>query len=165
MPKPETKPVTPSAERSFPVPPPLSEHICRTIYATNLAIQRVHKVVLDTLGITYLQYLVLNLLWDHDNQSVSELSGQLELEPSTLTPLLKRLEAAGHLVRERNPEDERQVLISLTDQGRALRFEAGCVGTNLAEKSGMSADELRALNARIRDLHDRLVNADPEGKE
>lgn len=76
-----------------PRPPPLSEHICRTIYAANLVIQRVHKVVLDELGITYLQYLVLNLLWGRDNQSVSELSGQLELElelePSTLTPLLK----------------------------------------------------------------------------
>ncbi|WP_213269197.1 MarR family winged helix-turn-helix transcriptional regulator [Hyphomonas sp.] len=63
-----------------PRPPPLSEHICRTIYAANLVIQRVHKVVLDELGITYLQYLVLNLLWGRDNQSVSELSGQLELE-------------------------------------------------------------------------------------
>jgi hypothetical protein len=71
------------------LPPPLSEHICRTIYAANLAIQRVRKVVLDELGITYLQYLVLNLLCGRDNQSVSELSGQLELEPSTLTPLLK----------------------------------------------------------------------------
>ena len=140
-----------------PLPLPLSEHICRTIYATNLAIQRVHKVVLDELGITYPQYLVLNLLWDRDNQSVSELSGQLELEPSTLTPLLKRLEAAGHLTRVRNPEDERQVLISLTEKGRALQLEAGCVGANLMEKSGMSADELRVLNAGVRVLHDRLT--------
>lgn len=146
-----------------PLPPPLSEHICRTIYATNLAIQRVHKVVLDELGITYLQYLVLNLLWDRDNQSVSELSGQLELEPSTLTPLLKRLEAAGHLTRVRNPQDERQVLISLTDQGRAMQLQAGCVGTNLVEKAGMSVDELRALNASIRALHDKLTTADTEG--
>lgn len=146
-----------------PLPPPLSEHICRTIYATNLAIQRVHKVVLDELGITYLQYLVLNLLWDRDNQSVSELSGQLELEPSTLTPLLKRLEAAGHLTRLRNPQDERQVLISLTDQGRALRLQAGCVGTNLVEKAGMSVDDLRQLNASIRVLHDKLTDPGAEG--
>lgn len=145
-----------------PLPPPLSEHICRTIYATNLAIQRVHKVVLDGLGITYPQYLVLNLLWDRDNQSVTELSGQLELEPSTLTPLLKRLEAAGHLTRVRNPQDERQVLIGLTDQGRALRLEAGCVGANLMEKAGMSADDLRDLNARIRALHDNLTAPETE---
>ena len=147
-----------------PLPPPLSEHICRTIYATNLAIQRVHKVVLDELGITYLQYLVLNLLWDRDNQSVTELSSQLELEPSTLTPLLKRLEAAGHLTRVRNPQDERQVLIGLTHQGRALQFQAGCVGTNLMEKSGMSAGELRDLNARIRALHDNLTTPDAAGE-
>ena len=139
------------------LPPPLSAHVCRTIYATNLAIQRVHKVVLDELGITYLQYLVFNLLWDRDNQSVSELSGQLELEASTLTPLLKRLETAGYLSRVRNPHDERQVLIGLTDKGRELRYRAGCVSTNLAERSGMSADELNALNAAVRTLHDRLT--------
>lgn len=117
-----------------------------------------HKVVLDELGITYLQYLMLNLLWDRDNQSVSELSGQLELEPSTLTPLLKRLEAAGYLRRVRNPQDERQVLIGLTDKGRGLRNLAGCVGANLAARSGMTADQLQSLNAAIRDLHDRLVS-------
>lgn len=144
------------------LPPPLSAHVCRTIYATNLAIQRVHKVVLDELGITYLQYLVFNLLWDRDNQSVSELSGQLELEASTLTPLLKRLEVAGYLSRVRNPQDERQVLIGLTDKGRELRNVAGCVATNLAERSGMSADELNALNAAVRVLHDRLVGGAPD---
>jgi DNA-binding MarR family transcriptional regulator len=149
MPRPDPAPV---------LPPPLDAHICRTIYATNLAIQRVHKVVLDGLGITYLQYLVFNLLWDRDNQSVSELSGQLELEASTLTPLLKRLETAGYLRRERNPEDERQVLIGLTDKGRDLRNLAGCVGTNLAARSGMTAGELQELNESIRGLHDRLVS-------
>ncbi len=152
MPEPDAAPV---------VPPPLSAHICRTIYATNLAIQRVHKVVLDALGITYLQYLVFNLLWDRDNQSVSELAGQLELEASTLTPLLKRLEVAGYLSRVRNPGDERQVLIGLTDKGRELRTVAGCVSTNLAERSGMSAHELEALNVAVRGLHDRLVGAAP----
>jgi MarR family transcriptional regulator, organic hydroperoxide resistance regulator len=151
MPKPDPAPV---------FPPPLDAHICRTIYATNLAIQRVHKVVLDELGITYLQYLVFNLLWDRDNQSVSELSGRLELEASTLTPLLKRLETAGYLNRVRNPDDERQVLIGLTDKGRNLRNLAGCVGTNLAARSGMTARELQELNESIRGLHDRLVNSD-----
>lgn len=144
------------------LPPPLSAHVCRTIYATNLAIQRVHKVVLDELGITYLQYLVFNLLWDRDIQSVSELAGQLELEASTLTPLLKRLEVAGYLSRVRNPGDERQVLIGLTDKGRELRNRAGCVATNLAERSGMSAHELEALNVAVRELHDRLVKAAPD---
>ncbi|PKP80947.1 MAG: MarR family transcriptional regulator [Alphaproteobacteria bacterium HGW-Alphaproteobacteria-18] len=138
-------------------PPPLSEHLCLWIYGTNLEIQRIHKVVLDGLGITYPQYLVLNLLWERDHQPVGELATQLRLEASTVTPLLKRLEAGGYLNRVRNPADERQVLIGLTDKGRELRHRAGCVSTNLAERAGMSADELQELNARIRDLHDRLV--------
>lgn len=140
-------------------PPPLKDHICRTIYATNLAIQRIHKVALDELGITYPQYLVFNLLWERDTQSVSELADQLELEASTLTPLLKRLEAGGYVVRVRNPGDERQVLISLSEKGRDLRDRAGCVSVNLAEKAGMSMRELQHLNASIRDLHDRLVGS------
>lgn len=138
-------------------PPPLSEHLCLWIYGTNLAIQRIHKVVLDELGITYPQYLVLNLLWQRDHQPVGELASQLRLEASTVTPLLKRLEAGGYLTRVRNPEDERQVLIGLTDKGRELRGSAGCVSANLARRSGMSASELHELNARIRELHDRLV--------
>ena len=141
----------PDAKTQPAFPPPLSEHVCRTIYAANLAIQRIHKVLLDELGITYLQY------WDCENQSVSELAGQLELEASTLTPLLKRLEAGGYVSRVRNPEDERQVMIGLTDKGRELRGSAGCVSANLARRSGMSASELHALNAKIRELHDRLV--------
>ena len=98
-------------------PPPLSEHLCLWIYGTNLAIQRIHKTVLDELGITYPQYLVLNLLWERDNQPVGELASQLRLEASTVTPLVKRLEAAGYVSRVRNPQDERQVLIGLLDKG------------------------------------------------
>lgn len=139
------------------LPPPLKDHICHTIYSTNLVIQRIHKVVLDGLGITYPQYLVLNLLWDRDSRSVTELADQLELEPSTLTPLLKRLEAAGFVDRVRNPDDERQVLVTLSDKGRDLRNIAGCVGANLMEKSGMTASALQDLNAAIRALHDRLA--------
>lgn len=146
------------------LPPPLKDHICHTIYSTNLIIQRIHKVVLDGLGITYPQYLALNLLWDRDSQSVTELADQLELEPSTLTPLLKRLETAGFVDRLRNPQDERQVLITLSDKGRELRNLAGCVGANLMEKSGMSGEALQELNAAIRALHDRLVATGNNGE-
>ena len=145
-------------------PPPLSEHLCLWIYGTNLEIQRIHKVVLDELGITYPQYLVLNLLWERDNQPVGELAAQLRLEASTVTPLVKRLEAGGYLTRVRNPADERQVLIGLTDKGSALRSLAGRVSANLAERAGMSEDELRQLNDSIRKLHTRLVGTPPEGE-
>ncbi|MEX1250233.1 MAG: MarR family transcriptional regulator [Hyphomonas sp.] len=98
------------------------------------------------------------LLWDRNKQSVSALSGQLELEASTLTQLLKRPETDGYLRRARNPGDERQVLIGLTDKGRELRSLAGGVSTNLAALSGMTAGQLQALNEAIRGLHDRLVS-------
>ena len=152
----------PEAKDRAGFPPPLKDHICRTIYSLNLTIQRTHKAMLDDLGITYPQYLVLNLLWEKDNQSVSQLATQLELEASTLTPLLKRLETADYVRRLRDREDERKVLITLTEKGRDLRGLAGCVGENLMEKSGMSADELQTLNARLLELHDHLTGASGE---
>ena len=139
-------------------PPPLSEHVCHTIYAANLAIQRAYKPALDSLGLTYPQYLVMNLLWKLDGQTVSMLADQLDLEASTLTPLLKRLAAAGFVKRTRNPKDERQVLIGLTSQGRKLRDRAGCVTETMLEKSGMPMADLQDLNERIRGLLKRLTD-------
>ena len=139
------------------LPPPLDQHVCHSIYAANLAVQRAYKPVLDELGITYPQYLVLNLLWERDGQTVSHLAGQLDLEPCTLTPLLNRLETSGLVERARNPKDERQVLISLTKQGAQLRNRAGCVSETMIAKSGMTMDELMEINGQIRDLLNRLT--------
>ena len=139
------------------LPPPLYQHVCHEIYSANLAIQRTYKPILDGLGITYPQYLVLNILWVEDGQTVSHLADQLDLEASTLTPLLKRLEASGLVNRRRNPDDERQVFITLTKEGKALRNRAGCVSETLIEKSGMPMEELLDLNERIGDLLDRLT--------
>ena len=95
----------------------LDEHLCYSIYSASLAIGRAYKPLLDALGITYPQYLVLNVLWERDPQSVGAIAERLMLESSTITPLLKRLEGAGLVGRTRNPSDERQVLIELTRQG------------------------------------------------
>src|SRR5690606_39076894 len=102
-------------------PAPLDDQLCYAIYSAGMAIQRVYKPLLDQLGLTYPQYLVLNVLWRRDEQTVGVIAQQLALESSTLTPLLKRLEAAGLVRRTRNPQNERQVVIGLTDQGRAMR--------------------------------------------
>src|SRR5215213_3658603 len=99
----------------------LDDFLCFAIYSTNLAVNRLNKPVLDQLGLTYLQYIAIVALYEHDDQTVSGLGERLFLDSSTLTPLLKRLEAMGHLTRQRNPEDERQVRISLTPQGRSVR--------------------------------------------
>ena len=85
----------------------LDDFLCFAIYSTNLAVNRLNKPVLDELGLTYLQYIVLVALYEQDDQTVSGLGDKMFLDSSTLTPLLKRLEAMGHITRQRNPEDER----------------------------------------------------------
>lgn len=135
---------------------PLEDQLCYSIYSAGMAIQRLYKPLLDELGLTYPQYLVLSVLWREDEQTVSALASSLALESSTLTPLLKRLETAGLITRRRNPSNERQVLVSLTAKGAALRERGGCLGAALGESSGRTADELAELNAQIRSLRDRI---------
>jgi MarR family transcriptional regulator, organic hydroperoxide resistance regulator len=137
-------------------PPPLDDQLCYAIYSAGIAIQRTYKPLLDALGLTYPQYLVLNLLWAEDAQPVGRLADQLALESSTLTPLLKRLEAAGMVRRARNPDNERQVIITLTPAGRAAHQKAGCLGAALLEASGHALDDLNDLNRRVRGLRNDI---------
>jgi MarR family transcriptional regulator, organic hydroperoxide resistance regulator len=139
-----------------PGPVPLDDQLCYAVYSAGMAIQRLYKPLLDRLGLTYPQYLVLNVLWAEDGQTVGGIAEQLALESSTLTPLLKRLEAAGLVGRSRNPANERQVLVSLTDKGRGMRPDAGCLGNALLTGSGQTAAELNALNQSMRQLRDAL---------
>src|SRR5688572_22363712 len=92
---------------------PLEGQLCFSIYSATLAINRLYKPMLDRLGITYPQYLVLSVLWEEDGQTIGAIAERLALEPSTITPLVKRLEAAGLVGRLRNPADERQVQVRL----------------------------------------------------
>ena len=135
---------------------PLDDQLCYAIYSTGIAIQRAYKPLLDTLGLTYPQYLVLNVLWREDRQTVGGIAEQLALESSTLTPLLKRLEAGGLVVRTRNPENERQVIVALTDAGRALRSRVGCLGETLLAASGQAPAELGQLNREVKRLRDAI---------
>lgn len=137
-------------------PPPLEDQLCYAVYSAGIAIQRAYKPLLDALGLTYPQYLVLNVLWREDGQTVGALADHLALEPSTVTPLLKRLEAARLVRRTRNPDDERQVLVALTDGGRALEERAGCLGEALLEASGQSPAALGDLNRKVRGLRDAI---------
>ena len=137
-------------------PPPLEDQLCYTVYSAGIAIQRLYKPLLDQLGLTYPQYLVLNVLWKQDEQTVGSIATQLALESSTLTPLLKRLEAAGLVSRTRNPSNERQVVIALTERGRALQPDSGCLGQALLAASGQTPAALGALNQQLVDLRDML---------
>jgi DNA-binding MarR family transcriptional regulator len=137
-------------------PVPLDDQLCYAIYSAGIAVQRAYKPLLDELGLTYPQYLVLNILWREDGQAVGRIADQLALESSTLTPLFKRLEAGGLVSRTRNPSNERQVVVELTEAGRALRSRAGCLGDTLLEASGQSPAALGDLNTDIKTLRDAV---------
>lgn len=140
-------------------PVPMEDQLCFTVYSTSMAIQRAYKPLLDALGVTYPQYLVMNVLWREDGGTVGDIAEELALEPSTMTPLLKRLETAGLVQRARNPRNERQVLITLTKTGAALRERAGCLGEALLNASGRTGPELGALNDQLKALRDAVYES------
>src|ERR1700732_2812525 len=113
----------------------LGNQICFAIYSTALAFNRVYKPLLDRIGLTYPQYLVMLVLWERDGLPVKDIGERLHLDSGTLTPLLKRLEVAGLIKRSRSTEDERQVLIALTLQGQALREKARVVPQSILAAS------------------------------
>ncbi len=135
-------------------PLPLDRQLGFGLYSAFLAVSRVYKPWLDKLGLTYPQYLVLCVLWEDDDQTIGGIAARLDLEPSTITPLMKRLESAGHVVRQRNPADERQVRVRLTHQGRALRAQTRTLGEALYAKAGMTVEEVADLNTRVKALRD-----------
>ena len=134
----------------------LSSHICFATYATAHAFNRVYKPLLDPLGLTYPQYLVLLVLWEKDSLTVKEVGQPLSLDSGTLTPLLKRLESAGIVRRTRDPHDERQVRVSLTKQGHDLKMPAMKLWKELLCATGLAADDLRALKDQLDRLRRNL---------
>ncbi|MBB4605997.1 DNA-binding MarR family transcriptional regulator [Xanthomonas arboricola] len=134
----------------------LDNQLCFALYSANLAMHKLYRGLLKTLDLTYPQYLVLLVLWETDGRSVSEIGERLYLDSATLTPLLKRLQAAGLVTRTRAASDERQVIIALTDAGRALRAKAGAVPEQVLCASACSLDELRQLKQQLETLRSNL---------
>lgn len=130
----------------------LDHQLCFALYSSSLVMTKLYKPVLSALGLTYPQYLVLLVLWETDNLSVSDLGTRLFLDSGTLTPLLKRLEVAGWLTRLRAVDDERRVIVSLTAAGRALRRKAQHVPSEVACAAGCELDELADLTRRLQRL-------------
>ncbi len=145
------------ADPADPANRKLSEFLCFAVYSANLAFGKAYKPILDELGLTYTQYLAIIALWEQDNQTVSGLGEKLFLESNTLTPILKKLEAMAYLRRQRDPADERQVLVSLTDAGRRLR-EKG-LGMNLVKASGLSAEEFPKIQSAVVTLRNNLIKS------
>jgi DNA-binding MarR family transcriptional regulator len=138
----------------------LDDFLCFAIYSTNLAVNRLNKQALDRLGLTYLQYIVLVALYEKDDQIVSALGDKLFLDSSTLTPLLKRLEAMGHLTRQRDPDDERQVRVRLTPQGRKVREKALDFRSELVAAMGLDAADFQHLREKLVKLRTNLSDAE-----
>jgi DNA-binding MarR family transcriptional regulator len=143
-----------SASRRVPV---LQEQLCFALYSASLAMTKVYRPLLQELGITYLQYLALMVLWEQDELTVSQIGEQLLLDSATLTPLLKRMEAAHLVTRNRSRADERQVLIGLTEEGAAMKEHARRIMTTVVDATGCSNGELVQLKDELVALRDRLV--------
>jgi DNA-binding MarR family transcriptional regulator len=134
----------------------LDDFMCFALYTANHAMNRVYKPMLDALDLTYPQYLVMVTLWKEDRQTVGGIGEKLHLESSTLTPLLKRLEATGYIKRQRGKEDERVVIIGLTEEGRELRKRAASIPGCILDASGREFAELKRLAADVITLRDTL---------
>ncbi|WKG03911.1 MarR family winged helix-turn-helix transcriptional regulator [Mycolicibacterium sp. HK-90] len=134
--------------------PQLSDFLCFAIYSANLAYGKAYKQILDRHGITYTQYIAIVALSEQDHQTVGGLGEKLFLESNTLTPILKKLETLGFVTRRRDPGDERQVIVSLTDAGRELREEA--LETELVAATGLSMEELTTMQRGVSTLRDNL---------
>lgn len=134
----------------------LEDQLCFAVYSAAHAFTRFYKPLLDELGITYPQYLVLLVLWESDGLPVSRIGERLGLDSGTLTPLLKRMEAAGLVRRQRSAEDERQVLVSLTDAGQAQRQVAEGFPLRVLNASQCTAEEIGALHHALIALRQSL---------
>ena len=134
----------------------LENQLCFAVYSTAHAFNRVYKPLLARLGLTYPQYLVMLALWERDGVPVKDIGERLFLDSGTLTPLLKRLEAAHLIRRTRSREDERQVLVALTSQGQSLKEKARGVPPAILAASGCSIGELAALKKNLVALRDQL---------
>ena len=146
---------------ALPTSPPddllsLDRQLCFALYSASLAMTKLYKPLLAPLGLTYPQYLVMMVLWEHTDLTVNDLGRRLQLDSGTLTPLLKRLEAAGLVQRQRDQEDERRVRITLTASGRSLKDQAQSIPQAVGCQMDMTNQELVSLRTTLSELRDRL---------
>jgi DNA-binding MarR family transcriptional regulator len=135
----------------------LDHQLCFALYSASLAMSKLYKPLLDELGLTYPQYLAMLVLWESDGQTVSALGERLGLDSGTLTPLLKRLETAGLLSRQRDVLDERRVLVGLTPAGKKLKKPAARIPLCLLQSVACDLSEIAQLTQSIRLLKAQLV--------
>ncbi|MDV3353411.1 MarR family transcriptional regulator [Leptothoe sp. LEGE 181152] len=135
------------------------DFLCFALYAANHAMNRAYKPLLDKIGLTYPQYIVMVVLWEKDGQAVRELGERLFLASNTLTPLLKRLEKMGYVTRQRDPKDERKVLIYLTQVGKTLKQDVLEIPGCIINATGLTSSNLEALQEQLSLLRKNLETA------
>src|ERR1700761_7344006 len=134
----------------------VDEMVCFSLYAATRATAQAYRSLLEPWNLTYPQYLVLVLLWDSDNRAVRDLGECLQLDSGTLSPLLRRMEQAGFLDRARSAQDERIVVVSLTERGRALKNDLAHIPSCMAESFGVSLGQANELSGTLRRLTARM---------
>jgi DNA-binding MarR family transcriptional regulator len=140
---------TPSSLPGIENPLALEQQVCFALAIASRSVIAVYRPLLEPMGLTHPQYLVMLALWEHEPLRVNELSRLLQLDPGTLSPLLKRLEASGYVRRERDPQDERALAVVLTEKGRALREDALAIPPAIVERLGLPLEELLELHKRL----------------
>lgn len=139
-----------------PAAPPLEDQLCFDLYAASRAVTAAYRPVLAELGLTYPQYLVLIVLWERDTCTVRDIADSLRLDHGTLTPLLRRMERGGFVARHRHHDDERFVVVSLTEKGSALRSHASPIHCQMKDTLALSEEEFAALQLTLRTLTSRV---------
>ena len=134
----------------------LDDHLCFALYSASMAVTRLYKPMLDAMGLTYPQYLALKALDEAEVLTIGGLAQRLALEPSTITPLVKRLEVAGLVSRRRNQADEREVQVSLTPEGQAILTRTTCLAEAMLSRSGMTPADLGQFTGTVRAFSEQL---------
>lgn len=153
----KTQPAAPNAQPPQTASLKLDDQLCFALYSTSLALNKVYRKLLAGLGLTYPQYLAMMVLWERDQITVSEIGERLYLDSATLTPLLKRLEGAGLISRTRARDDERQVVIALTEAGRALQEPARTVPMGIFGAAGCAPEQIGSMKSQLESLRTNLM--------
>ncbi|MBB3288009.1 MULTISPECIES: MarR family transcriptional regulator [Rhizobium] len=135
----------------------LESQLCFAVYSAAHAFNRAYKPILDRVGLTYPQYLVMLVLWEKGRLSVKTIGEKLDLDSGTLSPLLKRLEQAGLISRARDPKDERQVIISLTEKGAGMNCQVGTIMNAIGQATGCDMAEMANLRDQLQKLKVNLA--------
>jgi DNA-binding MarR family transcriptional regulator len=137
-------------------PPPLAQHLCFKLYSTSLKMTQLYKPMLAELNLTYPQYLVMVVLWEQEGLGIKDVAGRLQQDSGSITPLVKRLESVGYLLRLRDPDDERNRVLTLTPAGKALRAAGLRISQNIAATCALTHAEVMDMMTGLDRLNDKL---------